>query len=365
MRVPVMNSAAVNRSLMHAKRTRGVIAVPIAIAILSAMAALAPSGAGENQTIGETPAAPGATPSIAPSGGITPGTGPNAVVPPIVPATPVIAAKTLFGAAKAPAPLQARAIGYYSRGCLAGAQQLPIDGPEWQAMRLSRNRNWGHPALISFLERFAADARSLDAWPGLLVGDMSQPRGGPMLTGHASHQVGLDADIWLTPMPGRRLSPQEREETSAVSMLAPGNLAVSPTAWTSNHVHLLKRAGSYGGVERIFVHPAIKKALCEAAAQDTDRKWLHKIRPTWGHDYHFHVRLFCPAGTPGCQPQAPPLAEDGCGKELTDWFALLTAPPKPPSPPTPPLTMDNLPPDCRAVLSAARTGEEPEKPNKK
>ena len=66
MRVPVMNSAAVNRSLMHAKRTRGVIAVPIAIAILSAMAALAPSGAGENQTIGETPAAPAIAHTSAP-----------------------------------------------------------------------------------------------------------------------------------------------------------------------------------------------------------------------------------------------------------------------------------------------------------
>src|SRR6266567_3115155 len=122
------------------------------------------------------------------------------------PATP---AKELFGRKTAPAPLQARTIGFYSKGCLAGAVALPINGPTWQVMRLSRNRNWGHPNLVQFLERLAAQAPKT-GWHGLLVGDISQPRGGPMLTGHASHQVGLDADIWLTPMPDRQLSREER-----------------------------------------------------------------------------------------------------------------------------------------------------------
>lgn len=223
-------------------------------------------------------------------------------------------------------------------------------------MRLSRNRNWGHPALVSYLERFSSEARR-EGWPGLLVGDMSQPRGGPMLTGHASHQVGLDADIWFTPMPDRRLTREEREDMSAVSMLAPGNLLVEPKTFSEVHVRLIKRASSFGEVERIFVHPAIKKALCEATTTDADRTWLHKVRPTWGHDFHFHVRIGCPAGTVGCQAQPLPTADDGCGKELADWFVLLTAPPKPdaaPSPPPPPLTLDKLPADCRLVLEAPR-----------
>ena len=128
-------------------------------------------------------------------------------------------ARDLFGAAAAPAPLAARAIGSYAKGCLAGGVSLPINGPDWQVMRLSRNRNWGTPQLLDFLERLSSDARAFDGWPGLLIGDMSQPRGGPMLTGHTSHQVGLDADIWLTPMPDRILTPQEREDMIAVSML--------------------------------------------------------------------------------------------------------------------------------------------------
>ena len=188
---------------------------------------------------------------------------------------------------------------------------LADTGPDWQAMRLSRNRAWGHPKLIDLLKRFATETRQ-DGWTGLLVGDISQPRGGPMLTGHASHQVGLDADIWLTPMPDRVLTRQEREEIQATSMLDKTSLAVDPKVFTPAHVAIIKRAASYPQVERVFVNPAIKKALCQAAGKD--RAWLGKVRPIWGHNYHFHIRIGCPNG--GCQVQPPVKGDDGCGKEV-------------------------------------------------
>lgn len=268
-----------------------------------------------------------------------------------------VAAKTLFGAVKSASPLAPRAIGFYSRGCLSGARQLAIDGPAWQAMRLSRNRNWGHPHLVALVERLATDARQKDGWPGLLVGDLSQPRGGPMLSGHASHQIGLDADIWLTPMPDRRLSEDEREKLSATSMLGEDKISVNPKVWTPEHVKLIKRAASYKEVERVLVHPAIKKALCDGAG--SDRHWLAKVRPYWGHFYHFHLRISCPAGSGACKSQAPPPGDDGCGKELADWFKLLTAPPKPvvkrkvPVKPKPPMTLADLPAECRVVLEGS------------
>ena len=271
----------------------------------------------------------------------------------------LIAAKTLFGAAKDAAPLSARSIGTYARGCLAGAKPLAVDGPTWQAMRLSRNRTWGHPDLIAMLERFAGEVKQ-DGWPGLLVGDISQPRGGPMLTGHASHQLGLDADIWFTPMPDHRLTKKERETLAATSMLASDSLSVDPKVWTDSRVKIIKRVASYPKVERVLVHPAIKKALCEAGG--TDRAWLNKVRPYWGHFYHFHVRIGCPAGSAGCKAQAPVPGDDGCGKELDDWFKLLARKPKPrpptepkivvkPSKPKPPITLDDLPAECRTVLA--------------
>jgi penicillin-insensitive murein endopeptidase len=271
---------------------------------------------------------------------------------------PGIPAKTLFGAAKTPAPLAARSIGFYAKGCLAGGTALPVDGPAWQAMRLSRNRNWGHPELVSLVEKLGTEAKARDGWPGLLVGDLSQPRGGPMLSGHASHQVGLDADIWLTPMPDRRLTEQEREELSATSMLAADKVSVDRGIWKPEHVRLIKRAASYPSVERIFVHPAIKKALCEDTAKDTDRAWLSKVRPMWGHYYHFHIRIVCPPGSTNCEHQPVPASEDGCGAEVDRWIALLKRPekpekPGPPAPPKPGLTIDQLPGECKAVLTTA------------
>src|SRR5258708_38555203 len=124
-------------------------------------------------------------------------------LPPLAkPDDPANPAKELFGRKTAPAPLKSEVIGFYAKGCLAGARAMPINGPTWQVMRLSRNRNWGHPSLVQSIEHLSARGTK-GGWPGLLVGDMSQPRGGPMITGHASHQVGLDADIWLRPMPDR------------------------------------------------------------------------------------------------------------------------------------------------------------------
>jgi penicillin-insensitive murein DD-endopeptidase len=278
-------------------------------------------------------------------------------LPPLAdPHDPKLAAKELFARKLLPSATPTRVIGSYIKGCIAGAEQMPITGDTWQVMRLSRNRNWGHPRLLDFLERFAADARALDGWPGLLVGDMSQPRGGPMITGHSSHQIGLDVDIWLTPMPDRVLTTQERESMIAISMLK-DPLTVDPDKWTPLHTKLLKRAASYPEVDRIFVHPAIKKVLCEQAG--TDRAWLAKVRPWWSHYYHFHVRVTCPPESPDCETQKPLSNDDGCGQELTNWYALLQKAAiagvgrhRRGTPRKSSLTMAKLPPECSSVLTA-------------
>ena len=218
-------------------------------------------------------------------------------------------------------------------------------------MRLSRNRNWGNPVLVDFLERLAAKAPSV-GWNGLLVGDMSQPRGGPMSSGHASHQIGLDADIWLTPMPKREFSYDEREKVSAVSMLARDTLSVDPAKFSDKQFGIIRLAAKQPEVERIFVNRAIKKALCERTTGD--RSWLAKVRPWWGHDFHFHVRIACPKNSPTCKPQAEPPSGDGCGAELQSWYAPPPKPTKPskPKPPPPEITLKDLPPECAQVLVA-------------
>jgi penicillin-insensitive murein endopeptidase len=265
------------------------------------------------------------------------------------PDDPAVPAKELFGRRDRPAALQPQAIGSYARGCVAGAVAIPHDGSTWQVMRLSRNRNWGHPRMIDFLQRFAGRIPEVNGWPGLLLGDIAQPRGGPMITGHASHQIGLDADIWLTPMPNRRLTRAEREEMSATNMVREDRLDIDPQRWTPQHTALIRAAAMERGVARIFVNPAIKKALCREAGQD--RAWLTKVRPIYGHNYHFHIRLACPAGDGNCSDQDPPPGGDGCGAELAQWFTPQMLYPKP-GKPRPPMTMAQLPSECRTVLKA-------------
>lgn len=276
---------------------------------------------------------------------------PKPLAPLANPDDPAIPAKDLFGRKTSPADLAARAIGFYSRGCLAGGEALPINGAAWQVMRLSRNRNWGHPDLIAFLESFARKVPTVSNWPGLLVGDLSQPRGGPMLTGHASHQIGLDADIWLTPMPRRALSREEREEMSATDMVRPDKLDIDPRVWTRDHTAVIRAAAKDGQVQRIFVNAAIKRALCREAGDD--RAWLNKVRPMFGHNYHFHVRVFCPGGGDACAGQDPVPPGDGCD-QLDWWFsdAVLHPKPRPPGKPKPPLTLQGLPSECRVVLKS-------------
>jgi penicillin-insensitive murein endopeptidase len=276
-------------------------------------------------------------------------------LPPLAhPDDPKIGAKELFGRKVLPAAMPTRVLGFYAHGCIAGAQGLPLNGDTWQVMRPSRNRNWAHPSMIALVKRLAAKAHKEAGWPGILVGDMSQPRGGPMLTGHASHQVGLDADIWLTPMPNRRLSRNEREEMSAVMMVRSDRLDVDPRVFTPGHLAVLRAAAREPAVQRIFVNAAIKKALCREARGN--RHWLSKIRPMYGHDYHFHIRIKCPPGNSACESQRDPPGREGCKPgDLAYWFKdsiIHPKPPKVPRKPRPPMTMASLPAACRAVLAA-------------
>ena len=266
----------------------------------------------------------------------------------------LIPAKTLFAAEKLPSLGKAMAIGYYPSGCLSGAVELPVNGPTWQVMRISRNRNWGHPDLIRFLEKFAPAAAKATGWKGILVGDLAQPRGGPTPYGHRSHQTGLDVDVWFMPMPAHTLSNEEREKISAPNVVAADWKSLNPKFWTPQHVAFIKTAAEPPNVERVLVNAAIKQELCRVAAKKREA-WMAKVRPWYGHHDHIHVRLKCPADSPNCRPQPPVPGDDGCGKDaLAHWFSDRVLKPKykvggkPPRP----ITLADLPPACKSVLSA-------------
>ena len=218
-------------------------------------------------------------------------------------------------------------------------------------MRLSRNRNWAQPITVDYVQDLSREVAKLPGWEGLYIGDMSQPRGGPMLTGHRSHQSGLDIDIWMLPPDRLNLTREERENLSSISMRREAG-AYTNSSWTPQHEAVLKAAASDPRVARIFVFPGAKVEMCKNAG--SDRAWLNKIRPWWGHHYHFHVRLKCPAGDSNCTDQAPPPAGDGCA-DADRWVRDILNPPLPnpnPAPPRGPLTMGQLPVQCSLVASS-------------
>ena len=243
----------------------------------------------------------------------------------------------------AAAPPAAEIIGRPDAGCIIGARRLPDDAPGLQTIRASRSAFWGAPELLAALLELGRRAHAAGL-PDLYVGDLSAPHGGPLAGGHVGHEIGLEADVWLDLAPHPLLPVAAREALEPPSLVRADGHGVDPARWTAAHVTLLRLAATLPGVDRIFVHPAIKRRLCLDATGD--RSWLRLIRPWWGHSSHMHIRLRCPADQPRCAEGAPPPPGDGCDATLDWWFDQIDHP----APPAAPAGRPVLPAACRAVL---------------
>jgi penicillin-insensitive murein endopeptidase len=218
-----------------------------------------------------------------------------------------------------PTERSSESIGYYSLGCLDGGVSLPPSGPGYQVMRLSRGRFWGHPSLIKFLKETSKKVLKKTN-EQILIGDLGHARGAPSLTGHNSHQTGLDVDIWFKTIPAKQsLDLKDREVINAPSFLT-SREEVNGELWTNTQWEVLKTYASHEDVERIFINPAIKRLLCQKRRSDFSTKEMAKIRPWYRHDDHFHVRLKCPVDSKECISQKVPDQSDGCDESLDWWF---------------------------------------------
>ncbi|MFA0440983.1 penicillin-insensitive murein endopeptidase [Vibrio sp. 10N.286.49.C2] len=224
-----------------------------------------------------------------------------------------------------PSEGESNSIGSYANGCLAGGAELAPTGTGYQVIRTQRNRYYGHVDMIDYLTSLAIQVDGLGIGR-ILVGDIAMPRGGRFASGHASHQTGLDADIWLR-LPDEPLSPEQLSTPKAYSVVDLKSYQIEKEKWTDSHALLIQTAAVDERVARIFVHPVIKQQLCDT--EWTDRDWLRKVRPWWGHYSHFHVRLHCPEGDTQCVEQSPPPKGDGCGAELASWKPNPYVAPKP------------------------------------
>lgn len=237
----------------------------------------------------------------------------------------------------------AQAVGGFANGCIIGAHPLPLNSPDYQVMRTDQRRYFGHPDLLAFIQRLSSQANQ-KALGTVLIGDMAMPAGGRFSSGHASHQSGLDVDIWLQ-LPRQRWSAQQLLKPQPIDLVSGDGKQVVDRQWQPQIESLIKMAAQDSEVTRIFVNPAIKQRLCQDAG--ADRGWLHKVRPWFGHRAHMHVRLRCPAGSLECLDQDAPPVGDGCGAELASWF-------KPHQPNANPVKKEPppLPPTCQALLDS-------------
>lgn len=251
---------------------------------------------------------------------------------------------------KTPAPGPAFAIGSVSSGCIAGAVSLPSDGPGYKIMHLERRRFFGHPKLLKTIEAigFAVERESLGT---LHVGDLAQPCGGPTPSNHLSHQNGLDVDIWFALDPDLTAKADaDRSDIPAPSFTNGTGTVLNHSLWKSGNTRVLELAARLPEVERIFVNPHIKKELCQFVPKN-ERNWLRKIRPWWGHNDHFHMRLACPPGSSECRPQNPLPPGDGCGAPLDWWLHIPNLLPKPNIGSPRDIPIARMPESCKKLLA--------------
>ncbi len=255
--------------------------------------------------------------------------------------------KSEWGKVTTPTSGETKIYGSYSNGCLAGAREIPLKGSGFMLARGNRGRHYAHPAMLEYLYGLGAELQSRGSY--VLVADVSQPRGGPIIGGHNSHQIGLDADIWYwrPDVAFSRISTDYTKNIASRSMVRMGG--ISPE-FGAEEFQVIKTAAARPEVDRIFVNSVIKRELCRLAPREP---WMMKVRPWWGHESHFHVRLKCPNNERSCVPQPGVTSDNGCDGELSWWFGAEAMHPQTKDKvSTSSRTLKHMPKQCMDVLKA-------------
>jgi penicillin-insensitive murein endopeptidase len=224
--------------------------------------------------------------------------------------TPTLTLVSVFASLLGLSEPAGQAIGFYSNGRLHAASSLAMDGPGYMHFNVERNRHYGTAGLITLLESAAAEIREKrPEGERLQIGDIAAEHGG-VVSGHVSHQNGLDADLIYF-----RLDHLEAWASGDHFVTPKGTL--SDNFDTERNFELIHILVASGRVNRIFMDPVIKKGFCSYAAAhggiNSAADTLRRMSPYPNHQDHMHVRLTCPPTSPQCQAQTPEVpAGDGC-----------------------------------------------------
>ena len=198
----------------------------------------------------------------------------------------------------------ASSIGAPNKGKLAGALKLRPS----RALKIKqRATTWALPDLVKLLQRAAGKVAKKHPRSVLLVGDLSQKNGGPML-GHNSHQTGRDADVGFyvanskgkpaamtrfVAFDGAGKSSQvtwaqfdDARNWALVEALLTDKDAPARYIFVSNPLRL--RLLAYAAKKKVAKDLQTKAAFAMLSPRDADV-----------HDDHFHVRIGCPESMRG------------------------------------------------------------------
>jgi murein endopeptidase len=167
-----------------------------------------------------------------------------------------------------------RALGSPGAGRLVRGVRLPPEGghfftwdPVLHVAPNRASRRWGSDDLVRRILRvIEVYARAHPGAPRVGIGDLSRPRGGPFGPKHATHQNGLDADVYYPRLDGRERPPKRAEQMNRRLSQALLDLFVA------------------AGADVIYVGPNTRLTGPP-----------HVVQVLWNHDNHLHVRIRHPA----------------------------------------------------------------------
>jgi len=217
-----------------------------------------------------------------------------------------------------------QAIGFYSKGELKFADKMASESTHHIKLFLPRNRGFGTLMLINIaMEASSILNANFPAGERVQFGDMSNKDGG-FLSGHNSHQNGLDVDVSYMRMDYRE---QDQFDIDGFDENFVIKNILSPNFDMERNLFIFKSLVSTNKVNRIFVDQVIKNAICEhvikIGQRELYRETLRRLRHWPNHLNHFHLRLVCPSDSSKCEEQTPPPDGDGCFENYVQSYEAL------------------------------------------
>ena len=208
-----------------------------------------------------------------------------------------------------------------TQGGLVNGTLLPESGLGYKAGHRETDR-WATGMMASFIVNSAPLVLQKNPTTLLRIGGIAQEFGGPY-SPHSSHQSGLDADIQFvgTVKYGTVINKDDTINTTLF------DVDQNWSYWRLATMQQIKVGGKVrSAVSMILVDPRIKTWLCawakqrEATLDPLDYEVLARLRPTVGHDDHFHLRFTCSPHYATC------IAEHDSSKKLTGCSEFDPAP---------------------------------------